>query len=398
MHDKAAIVLAGGGITGGVYQVGALRALDNFLVNARVTNFDMFVGNSAGSLVAALLANHITPDQMFRGILGTEAKKHRLRTLKRFDIYGLAWNEYGRRVLKFPRVLSRALNEAIQGPEGMGVFDALFNLGDALPAGLLDNSPMEKYVRRTLATGARTNDFTKLEKELYIPSVNLDTGQRVVFGAKGAENVPISMAVRASAAIPMLFCPVEIDGNQYVDGGVEKNLHLDVAIARGAKLIVAINPIVPFRNDPTRHDVPAITGMEKHLSERGLAWVADQIYRTLVHTRMELGLARIRRLHPDVDIVLLEPSRGDVRMFMYNIMRYSARVTIAEHAFLTTRKTIEQRFARYRRIFARHGFEIDRAYMDEEFEALARRQFSKDAVVGVLGRVPFLKRRKLPAP
>lgn len=392
-RSKAAIVLAGGGITGGVYQVGALRAVDDFLVNLRVTDFDLFVGNSAGSLVASLLANGVSPDQMFRGILGDEAKKTRLRTLKRFDIYGLAWDEYARRVLKVPRLVGRVVADAVSGPDGIGVVDALLGLGDALPAGLLDNKPLEKYCRRILTQGDRANQFHKLDRELYIPAVNLDTGRRMVFGTPEAPDVPISRAVRASAAIPMLFVPVEIAGSQYIDGGVEKNMHLDVAISRGAKLIIAVNPIVPLQLDATQSAESTLPVLARHISDRGLAWVADQVYRTLVHTRTGLGLARIRRLHPDVDIVLLEPSRDDVRMFVYNIMRYSARVTIAEHGFLTVRDTIEKNFARYRRIFTRHGIEIDRAFIDTEFEALAARRFSRDAVVRLLGSVPFIRRR-----
>src|SRR5438445_6885091 len=64
--DKTALVLGGGGFTGGVYEIGALRALDLLAINTTVNQFDVYVGTSAGSFVAALAANGITPEEMMR--------------------------------------------------------------------------------------------------------------------------------------------------------------------------------------------------------------------------------------------------------------------------------------------------------------------------------------------
>ena len=64
--SKTALVLGGGGFTGGVYEIGALRALDLLAVNSTVNNFDVYVGTSAGSFVAGMLANGVTPEEMMQ--------------------------------------------------------------------------------------------------------------------------------------------------------------------------------------------------------------------------------------------------------------------------------------------------------------------------------------------
>src|SRR4051794_34626971 len=68
-QSKTALVLGGGGFTGAVYEIGALRALDLLSVNRSVNTFDVYVGTSAGSFVAALTANGVTPEQMMRVVL-----------------------------------------------------------------------------------------------------------------------------------------------------------------------------------------------------------------------------------------------------------------------------------------------------------------------------------------
>src|SRR5919202_5832465 len=65
-RSKTALVLGGGGFTGGVYEIGALRALDLLSVNRTVNEFDVYVGTSAGAFVASLTANGVTPEEMMR--------------------------------------------------------------------------------------------------------------------------------------------------------------------------------------------------------------------------------------------------------------------------------------------------------------------------------------------
>src|SRR5687767_7871704 len=65
-RSKTALVVVGGGFTGAVYEIGALRALDLLSVNRTVNQFDVYVGTSDGSFVASLAANGVTPEEMMR--------------------------------------------------------------------------------------------------------------------------------------------------------------------------------------------------------------------------------------------------------------------------------------------------------------------------------------------
>src|SRR5918998_182913 len=69
-RSRTALVLGGGGFTGGVYEIGALRALDLLAVNRTVHEFDVYVGTSAGSFLASLVANGVTPEEMMRVVDG----------------------------------------------------------------------------------------------------------------------------------------------------------------------------------------------------------------------------------------------------------------------------------------------------------------------------------------
>src|ERR671922_1635172 len=91
--SKTALVLGGGGFTGGVYEIGALRAFDLLAVNRTVNDFDIYVGTSAGSFVGAMVANGITPEEMFRVLdkaLPSPIENASLRTLLRPNYRGFA--------------------------------------------------------------------------------------------------------------------------------------------------------------------------------------------------------------------------------------------------------------------------------------------------------------------
>jgi len=177
--------------------------------------------------------------------------------------------------------------------------------------------------------------------------VDLDSGEAVDFGPDDHHAVTVSKAVQASTALPGLYRPVRIGGRDYVDGGVKKTAHINLAIQSGADLVICVNPIVPIDNRSG-----ALRG---HLSSKGVTYVLDQVLRIALHGRMQYGLERYKAEHPEVDILLLEPTRDDLRMFSYNIMRYSARKVVAAHAYRSTLQAFGAREGEYRRLLRRHG-------------------------------------------
>lgn len=368
-RKKTALVCAGGGITGAVYEVGVLRALSGSLPNFPLSDFDIYVGVSAGAFVASLLANGVSSEELFRAVAGTATT---LDNLKRSHIFKLNWGEFAVRTAMAPSVMARVAWKYWRESPDITWSDALAMLGDNLPTGLLVNSGIERFLDKNLAVPGRTNDFRQLGRELYLPAVNLDTGARVVFGEVGYDHVTIAKAVRASSSLPIAFKPTRIDGADYIDGAVEKNFHLDVAIAHGAELIVCINPLVPLMNDPSQVAVPLVSGKSgRYLAQKGLPTVLDQAFRLILHSRMKVGFETARKMAPHVDIVMFEPSPQDYKMFFYNIMRYSARIILAQHGFVEARRILESNFADLERLFAQHEIQLSRVSLDETYAAMA---------------------------
>ncbi len=387
-RGKVALVCGGGGITGGVFEVGALRALDQALGGGVVEHLDIYAGASAGSIVATLLAAGVSPNDMHRLIVAGSRNRWGLPALSRKHIYGMDVAQW---LATFARVPAKATGSFVRGilpGEGTRPADAVFDAIKWIPSGIFTNRPLGRYVERVLAavgTGSRFEDFGA---DLMITAVNVDTGTRVVFGEKGTRDVPVSVAIRASAAIPLLFRPVRIDEQDFVDGGIEDNVPVDVAVKHGASLVIALNPLVPLVNDP-RSDGSLLNGY-RYLADHGMTSVLDQVFRMLVRSQVQQRLRTVRDRFPEVDVVVFEPEAADATMFAYHPMRYSVRELIAEHAFQSTRERLIRDADHLTDLFARQGldFDVSRLGVDEpkeEKEGFVRRGLR------LAGRIPKLR-------
>jgi NTE family protein len=358
-RSKTALVLGGGGFTGGVYEIGALRALDLLSVNRTVNQFDVYVGTSAGSFVAAAVANGVTPEEMMRVIV--QQVPTPFPDAKVSSLLKPNYREFVSRGVKFPLRLAHLLRALARNVGEISAVDIVLGLAEALPTGLYSAEGIEHYVQRILSDPDRTDDFRLLANELYLAATDLDTCERVVFGAPGWDDVPISKAVSASSALPMIYRPVKIGDHEYVDGGLVSTTNLDIAVEAGAKFIVVVNPLVPYTND-LEGDIPTMTGSRpRRVSDMGFPHIGYQAFKLLAHQRLHELARRWEERYPGVDIILIEPDRSDELMFQTSIMNFTSRVDIARHGFQSVTLRLANDYPKFKRICARHGIEISAA-------------------------------------
>lgn len=233
-----ALVLSGGGVLGAL-QAGILRAL--FRTPYRP---DLIVGTSAGALNGAFLS--FQPDAKGADELVTIWSSLRDKSLFMFNPLRIAYQMFTQKLCLFNSDLLKEL--------------------------------VEQY--------APADDFGATKIPLYITTTNLSKGRKEVF-----HEGPISRAVLASTALPGFFCPVEIDGDQYVDGGVLANLDLETALDLGATEILAID--LSRCIDGQRPDsmvslwMQTLDVIQRERVEREMARLAPKAHITLIQPGIE---------------------------------------------------------------------------------------------------------------
>jgi len=399
-NPKIAIVLAGGAVTGGAFKVGGLHALDCYLENRKVTDFDTFIGLSAGSIIAAFLANGISPQEMLRSIEGESSV---LDSIQFSDFYYPNLEDFLLRPFQYlwdllnvvpdflleaalsTSVIQKDVRKAIlnlvrhpnyrnleklarQYAKVIGVTRRLPSPLHYLPRGLFANDRIEGSIRKTMTRNRLPNDFIELYrrsgKELFVVACNLDTAERVVFGYNQNNNLSISQSIQASTALPGFFRPARIQGVDYIDGGVRKTANLDVAVESGADLIICYNPFRPFYNKViTRYSKEKRRQVTegKYLGDEGLVSVLNQVFRILLHTRLIYGMDIYRR-DPRFrgDIILIEPTEYDYRFFDMNPLAFWERHRAAQRGFDSARESIEKKYHQLKRIMNAYGVRLKR--------------------------------------
>lgn len=349
--ERVALALAGGGPLGAIYEIGALNALSESVEGLDLNGMHQYVGVSAGAFITAGLANGITPVQLCRMFIAGDSATVPFEP-ERFLMP--AYGEWLRRGGQLPKLVWDGLR-AFMGSGGQrSMVDAFQRITRSLPTGLFNNDAIGQFLRQAFAAHGGSDDFRQLSSRLVLVATDLDTGEAIPFGAPGWDEVPISKAIQASSALPGLFPPVEIGGRWYVDGALKKTLHASVALRDGAGLVLCINPLVPFNASLAAQrsaDSPPLV-------QGGLTTVLSQTLRTLIHSRMEVGMARYEREFPEADIVLFEPDHADSDIFFTNPFSYATRQKLCEHAYQQTRQALWQRRAELQVIFARHGMRL----------------------------------------
>ena len=360
---RIALALAGGGPLGAIYEVGAMCALEESLLGLDFTQLHHYVGVSAGAFIAASLANGMTPRELCAVFIDSDS-----HGTDRFDPSWLmepAYAEFARRSLRLPGLLGRAAWQLAL--RGQTLSAALEGLAPALPTGVFSNQQVHTQLARLYSAPGRSNDFRQLKSKLTLVATNLDSSEATPFGRPGWDHIPISQAVQASCALPGLFPPVAIDGQHYVDGALKKTMHASVALDDGVDLLICLNPLVPFdasaaapgprRADAARR-IPRIV-------EGGLSAVLSQTFRSMIHSRMELGMKHYANQYPQTDILLIEPDHSDTELYLANTFSYSQRRRLAEHAYQQTRALLRSEASDLSAKLRWHGIELNHALLDD---------------------------------
>ncbi len=424
-HPKTALVLSGGAISGGAFKLGGLQALSSFMLNRKITEFDIYVGVSAGSLLATFLANGISTEELVKSMEGKrgcidpiplsaiyspnylEFFKNPIQTfgstitwVPRFVLNFVAANNLFRREFRsvtfdflthpsYENLQRLCRYSLMKSDSGTRIPELLWKL---LPTGFFSTDRFERSIRRNLERNKLCNDFATLHRErkkaLYIIAMNLNSAQREVFGYDETSHVPLSKAMQASIALPVFYQPVRIDNADYVDGAVVKTTSIDLAIEKGADLIICYNPFRPFNQEAF---CERCEEGESHLdiSRDGVYAVFNQVMRTLLHTRLMHGVDLYRK-SPGFkgDIIIIEPTEYDAEFFDMNPMAFWGRRKAAKRGFQSVKASIRENYPMLKKILTAYGIKINKGFFQGE-------PTGSDAAVRPLPSVKSLKENPL---
>lgn len=344
MHASAgrrALVLGGGGILGAAYEVGVLAGLEERFGEGCVYScFDLFVGTSAGSFVAALIGQAVPPGRLYQAFLSRDPSLY----VEPGDVYRIDWAGLLKGALGFGRALAYTSISSIKRGHLPPLLDLCSSGLNRLPAGFIKIDPLEKFLRRIFEGQCLTNSFRDLRKPILIPALDLDRAERKVFGESPDVDPPISLAVTASSAIPRLYGPVQIGASFFVDGAIGGAANVDIALDRGARSVVLLNPIVASC-ESARSDAESGTSCVCRLvSQGGLGAILDQCMKLEHEAAVTAAVKAARATNKDVSLTLIQPRREG--MFLQGAMQYSAHRDVLEggHRSLVTldNQTLDQ--------------------------------------------------------
>jgi NTE family protein len=258
-----------GGAARGIAHLGVLKACEEFGVKPEI-----FVGASAGAVVAATYGQGIPLDVLIDGFRAPWKRRHEGPRFHGIQFAGL------------PR------------------FRDLLDPGYLL-SGVLSLDRFERYLARHLPV----NDFEKVRARVLLTAVDIDRAERVVFGKGYDSRTPISQAVAASCCVPGMFRPYEIGGRYHVDGEIARTLSADIAVAAGADVVVISNIYRPTKKST------------RSIARLTAAKVITQSLNILLTEKEKRGLDLYSRVHPNTTFIDIAPNIG---MFDY-LNRFAAR-------------------------------------------------------------------------
>jgi NTE family protein len=283
---RIGLVLGGGGVLGGAWEIGALHALKQE-TGWDPRSADVFVGTSAGALMASILAAGTFPE---------------------LDLIDATT----RRADAFPLPLPGSIRLGLRGLRSAGARRWIMTVAGILPRGSLSTRPIERAVRLRVPAGWPP------ARQLWIVATDYRSGERVVFGRAGAPPAELSAAVAASCAIPGVYQPVEIGRRLFVDGGLYSADNLDLLAGTGIDLALCLNPM----SSAGQGSAP------QRLADR-LMLLAERS----AHRRLELEAQTLQA--SGMTVMVIEPEGQDLAAMGLNMMSRKRARLVMETAVRT---------------------------------------------------------------
>jgi len=310
---KTALVLGGGGTVGLAYHAGVLRALE---VEAGFSpdDADVIIGTSAGSVIGAYLRTGMTTEDMWLLALGQHPIHESFggspdRDPELFSPTFHGPLDVARHIVGSGYVLARAVSPF---PLVVPAF-----LKSFFPGGLFRMAEGERRFSEELPAEWP-------EKSLWLTTVDIVSGRRVVLGRHGSPRVDLPRAVLASAAIPGIYEPVQVGRRSLIDGGVHSTSNLDLGVQAGVDRIIAVVPLAFDTGTP-----PGPLG---------------QLVRRIPARMLSAEVALANR--KGIEVLMFRPSAAEIGLHGLNLMRPSGLEKIAESAYEETLKALKnERFA-----------------------------------------------------
>ena len=338
-----------------------MTALDDLFEDGfSVNHFDFYIGVSAGSAAAALMANGVKAEEILQANLSGERPYY----FERRDIFVPAIGEGFKSIPRAVQQLARVFKLYLRNCREMGLVDLLEKAQETLPRGIYTLDPYSRYLEATFASKNLSNTFQGLRQALYIPAIDLESGQSVVFGEEEYRTVPISKAITASSAAPIYFCPVRIEGREYIDAGIGRFACFDLAAQKAADFMLIIHPSAHSYLPPVQ--APSLSERKGH-RHRGFLAIADFASRINIEARFSLALDLYTREYPDKFFVI-SPNPSESLICDRSFLSFRDRVHLLRFGYFSVVHMIKAHLTRIQAVFARHGISISIQRIEERMK------------------------------
>ena len=341
-EQRVGVAMSGGGLEGLLYQLGVLYALERAIHGRKLRDANVFSGVSSGSIGSALMAGNVPLIEVIKAMHGKSELIQPFTSATIFDLAGSS-------------ILSRVLRESISW-SGLDPGKWIKQTLKAVPTGFFKGEAIRQYLRHCIEVSGGRDNFEDVKTELYVGATDMDTFEHVVFGQEPWKNVPISEAIYASCALPLIFEPNQINGRWFIDGQITKTCNLELVIERGCDLVFIIDPLKPLG-----------TLIPGSVDKKGGYYAMVQTIKALVYTRFHSVLSHLTERYPQTDFIVFQPDEEVAQLMAGSPMRYRIRTQVIHMAYQQTMRQLRERHKVYRAKLLKYGMVL---YPTEQLKEL----------------------------